>query len=377
MATRPSMQFFQVIKWFPKQVVLLLAALVLISQAVQADESVKQDNTDNLSLTTSWTGGVVPGSTDVALWTNVVTGANSTLLGDDLSWSGIRITNPGGPVTIGGGNALTLGADGVDMGTATADLMLTCGLTLKGQQSWKAADGRTLDVAGGLTRTGAVVDFTGFSGTATLGTVSNDVSGILGPWATAGVGPAMNYVKSTSGLLSAATQTAGTSGTLANVTNATENYFFSAGTTLTTNITANTLRYVGYKTRLYVAGKLVILNGLMDASPRGLIIYGPGTLMIGANRELVVTASQNTSMNNVRIVDNAAGASSLTYSGYNDRRFTIAIGTNTCKTGKLNKTLATKNPAECLQWGFCISNFVYPKCSLKTLVLLCLHMAIT
>src|SRR6266498_1745349 len=84
---------------------------------------VKANNTDNLNLGTSWVGGVVPGAADVALWDATVTGANSTLLGADLTWGTVRVTSPGGLVTIGGSNRLTLtGVNGIDLSTATQDL---------------------------------------------------------------------------------------------------------------------------------------------------------------------------------------------------------------------------------------------------------------
>ena len=138
-----------------------LAAFVLIPTAAHAATRSKQNNTDNLNLASSW--DTLPGPADIAQWTNTVTADNTTSsLGADLSWAGIKIVSPGGLVTINSGNTLTVGTSGIDLSTATQDLTLNCGLTLRnsGQQSWKAAAGRTLNVAGTFTHTGTVVDFT-------------------------------------------------------------------------------------------------------------------------------------------------------------------------------------------------------------------------
>jgi autotransporter-associated beta strand protein len=93
----------------------------------------KANNTDNLNLTSSWVGGVVPGAADLATWDSTVVGANSTLLGADLTWGGISITNPGGLVAIGGTNRLTLsGATGINLSTATQDLTINSDLAASG-----------------------------------------------------------------------------------------------------------------------------------------------------------------------------------------------------------------------------------------------------
>ncbi len=87
----------------------------------------KANNTNALNTTTSWGGGVVPGASDIALWESTVAAANTTTLGADLTWQGIKISttaagggNVGGLVTINGTNTLTLGAaaNDIDLGRA-------------------------------------------------------------------------------------------------------------------------------------------------------------------------------------------------------------------------------------------------------------------
>jgi len=144
----------------------------------------KANNTDPLNVGTSWVGGVVPTATDVALWDSVVTGPNTVNLGGDLSFLGIKITNPGGAVTINTGNTLTLGTSGVNMTTATRDFTINSGLALGGAQTWDfGTSGHRLNVGGvvsGGTAGTSILNITGngttllsgantFSGRATIG----------------------------------------------------------------------------------------------------------------------------------------------------------------------------------------------------------------
>ena len=187
---------------------------------------------------------------------------------------------------------------------------------MQGKQSWKSAAGRTLNVAGTFTRGSAVVDFTSFTATATLGTLANESSGILGPWATTGSTTTLNYVKSTAGVIAAYTgQTAGTAGTLANVTNPVSNYSFAAAATLTGPVTANTLRYTGAAATVANAGFTTTLNGLMHAGTGALTMSGAGNLVIGAKKELVIITNTQATTISSPIVNNSGGASALTYSG--------------------------------------------------------------
>ncbi len=291
----------------------IIAVLGLMPPAAHAATSTKQNNSTALNLAGSW--DTLPGASDIGQWTSTVTSANSPALGADLSWLGLKIVNPGGLVTLAAGNTLTIGASGIDLSTATQNLTLNSGLTLQGQQSWKAAASLTLNVAGTFTSTGATVDFTHFNATATLGTLANDPSGILGSWATTGTTTSLNYVKSTAGAISAfTTQTAANSADLSNVSNPAINYSFGAAATLTAPITANTLRFTG-SGALANAGFATTLNGLMNAGTGTLTTSGAGDLIIGANRELVITANAQATTISNRIVNSTAGASSVTYSG--------------------------------------------------------------
>jgi hypothetical protein len=206
---------------------LALAACGLLAPpTAHAATRIKQNNTTALNDAGSW--DILPGPADIAQWTSTVAADNTTAtLGADLSWAGLKIVDPGGPVTINPGNTLTVGTSGIDLSTATQDLTLNCGLTLRGgKQNWTAAASRTLNVAGTFTRTGNVVDFTNFNASATLSGLANaGTTGILGPWATTGSLTTLNYVKSTAGAISTYTdQTPATPADMSDVTDANVNY---------------------------------------------------------------------------------------------------------------------------------------------------------
>ena len=138
-----------------------IAALCLAGLPGRSQTVIKADNSDNLSLGSSWVGGTAPNAANIAWWESTVTAPESLLLGGDLSWAGIRLTNPGGPITIGAGNTLTLGASGIDLSIATQDMTLANNVQLAAAQTWSVAAGRTLSVSGSisgavaLTKTGA------------------------------------------------------------------------------------------------------------------------------------------------------------------------------------------------------------------------------
>ena len=139
---------------------LALLAIVVCTGTAQATV-LKADNTTDLDLPGSWVGGIVPSSTDVVEWDNTVTGPNTTSKGATLTlmgvatWDGIKISNPGGAVTINASGAsydgdINPGASGIDMSTATQDLTINFSggwLRPNAHQTWTVADGRTLTIS--------------------------------------------------------------------------------------------------------------------------------------------------------------------------------------------------------------------------------------
>ena len=171
---------------------ITLTCLAVLSSAacVHASTIIKTNNTDNLNLTTSWVGGVVPGPLDAAKWDSTVTGANSVALGANTIWGGIIITNPGGPVTITAGNTLTLGPLGIDMSMASQNLTISSGLTLgSGAQRWNVTNGLGLTLNGTFTRSAGATLVNGSSTAAAASqgmvTASPTLENGVLPWATA------------------------------------------------------------------------------------------------------------------------------------------------------------------------------------------------
>lgn len=138
-----------------------------------------------------WTGAVGTSWTDAGNWTTAPTSgaavrfnssatANlATVLNQDFTLAGISMIDPAGPVSIGGANSLTLGAGGLDLSAATADLTVTAPLVLDAAQSWNVASGRTLGVSGTVTGSGNLTVLGD-------GTVSLGASAILPNGAAAG-----------------------------------------------------------------------------------------------------------------------------------------------------------------------------------------------
>ncbi|HEX9048401.1 MAG TPA: hypothetical protein VF988_15345, partial [Verrucomicrobiae bacterium] len=135
----------------------------------RASVIVKTNNATALNLAASWTNNVVPGASDVAQWDATVGNVNNTtnVLGGSMTWSGIKLVNPAGAITIitnPAGGTLTLGAAGIDMSSATADLTLSNNVALQANtvQSWNVPSGRALSLGGAFTRpSGAVMSFSG------------------------------------------------------------------------------------------------------------------------------------------------------------------------------------------------------------------------
>ncbi len=121
----------------------------------------KANNATNLDAGGSWVGGVDPGIYKQAVWNSTVTAANTATLASDQDWAGIKITNPGGLVTINGTATLGLDDSGVDMTTATQNLTVNCPVQLVVPSNWSVATGRTATFNGkisgypGLTLNGA------------------------------------------------------------------------------------------------------------------------------------------------------------------------------------------------------------------------------
>jgi fibronectin-binding autotransporter adhesin len=134
---------------------LVMAGFLVLAAAAasaRAADVTKANNTDALTLGSSWVGGTAPGAGDTIVWDSTVAGANTVPQGGDLSVEGIRIENPGGLVRIEGDAAqtLTVGASGIDLSTATQNLnlaqtsTLAVRLAMGANQIWDVAGNRLI-----------------------------------------------------------------------------------------------------------------------------------------------------------------------------------------------------------------------------------------
>ncbi len=289
-----------------------LVILGLLGALTSSHAVTKADNTTNLNVGTSWTGSVAPGVFDIGQWTSIYSAASAAtplLLGANLSWQGIQVTNPGGAVTIGAGNTLTIGVSGVSMSTATQNLTISSGLTLLANtdQVWNIGSGRTFaQDTGAFTRSaGATLNVQG-SGTVTVASLANDATGIVGAWATFGTGVNTKYAMVSGGAVAGYTGTAAVTAADVTSTAGTVNYDVAAGGTLGAGASVSTLRYTGGVGTISGA---IQTNGLLHAGSGALT--ASGNVTIGASKEFVVNTGNNAVTLSGAIGNNAGGASSL------------------------------------------------------------------
>lgn len=332
---------------------IVIISLSLASHQASAATRVKLDNPDDLFLGSSWFGGFGPGASDVAAWDSTVTSSSSTALGSNLSWGGIAVINPAGNVTVTGANTLTLGASGIDMTSASANLEITSNFTLgAGNQVWNLATDRTLTLSTGIFSrgTGATLNIQGaWTVAASMAGIANDASeagGIIAPWVTVGSGNSTTFGQLSGGNIVA--YTGGTSGSATTIssslTNANSYTITTAGTgAYGVPRTLNTLRNTAGASTLTMGNSTgqinLTVNSILNSGSGLLTIAHGGTntssgIMVGANfgRELVLNAANSGITLSSRIINNTGGASSVTVTGPN---LVTLSGTNSF-TGDLN-----------------------------------------
>lgn len=303
----------------PARILLCLAAGLVLTgppSAVAANR-VKANNASNLNVAASWTNPVaVPGVFDVGVWSNTVTAANAVDLGGDLSFGGIAVFNPGGAVSIGGSNRLTVGVYGIDMTRAVQPLSLApaaVALMTNASVQLNVTNGLTLTFSptNVLRSSGALLVLTN-AGTVATATITNDATGLVGTWARYGAGAATRYATVSGGVLTGYAGTA--AATAADVVDAggATNYDVAAAGVLGAGASFNTLRYTG------AAG---VIGG--DFSANGLLNAGAGALSftsnvtVGADKELVITSPDTTRSVTLSgaVGDNGGGTSGVTIAG--------------------------------------------------------------
>ena len=132
---------------------LIGVSVWFVCGVARATDRIKADNAEPLNAGASWVGGTAPTALDVAVWSNNVAGANSSALTNAATWDGVKVLNPGGPVTVGGTGLLTLdGGAAVDINLtgAAQDLAIEAPLAMTNAAVTDVAAGRTLTIKGPL-----------------------------------------------------------------------------------------------------------------------------------------------------------------------------------------------------------------------------------
>lgn len=105
---------------------------------------------------TNWQDGTLPAAGSNVLFDAAGTTNLDTTLGQDFSIESLTVLDPAGPVGING-NALTLGAGGVDLSSATQDLTIGSAVILPSPQTWAVQADRTLLVTGVVSGAGDLI----------------------------------------------------------------------------------------------------------------------------------------------------------------------------------------------------------------------------
>lgn len=150
-AVRPSR--FHSIRWMNRCVFVFVAGLQALAVPVFAQTTLSKSDTPTMNAAADW-GGTAPGAGYVGQFNGTISASNaaSLVLGGNVTLDGLSFLGTlNGPVTIGGNETLTLGTNGIAMGSANRDVTLNCAVALAGNGTWNVATNRALNVSGTVT----------------------------------------------------------------------------------------------------------------------------------------------------------------------------------------------------------------------------------
>ena len=104
----------------------------------------------------NWSPSGVPAALAPIIFNAASTANLNTVLNQDFSIVSLSVTNPTGPVAIGGANTLTINAGGIDLSAANQDVTITAPVILGLTQTWNVTNTRTLNVGGAITGSGGL-----------------------------------------------------------------------------------------------------------------------------------------------------------------------------------------------------------------------------
>ena len=181
-----------------KQLVRLLTPAFAFVPALNAADVSKANNADALNLTTSWTSGVLPTSSDVAVFDSTVTsivpdatnGFSYMQFPAAASWQGVRVVGAVDKLSVDsfgfGLPGLTIGSAGLDFSAATSGNTFEFfgqAITIGAFQTWNVADGATV-----LFSNGSIARAQGVTLKINLGTTG---TGLINPTTTFGAANAV------------------------------------------------------------------------------------------------------------------------------------------------------------------------------------------
>ncbi|MCR5838668.1 MAG: hypothetical protein K6G94_03435, partial [Kiritimatiellae bacterium] len=158
--------------------IAVTSAILLSAASIDAAEIFKADNNDDLNLTSSWVGGVVPGADDIAQWPLVPTKNMASAIGAPWSVAGIVVTNGSDStaynnytVTINGMDTLTLGSQGLDY-KGKKNLTVNTPISVSADQTWRCQGDGAIIVANAVALNGHNITFSGGNNKQTKGLFS-------------------------------------------------------------------------------------------------------------------------------------------------------------------------------------------------------------
>lgn len=125
--------------------IAVTSAILLSAASIDAAEIFKADNNDDLNLTSSWVGGVVPGADDMIVWRPFTT-TDSVKLGADFSVYGAVLTNNPDVASLNFGekneaSVFTLGAGGLYHDNSGKTTTFFTPVALSADQRWENSRG--------------------------------------------------------------------------------------------------------------------------------------------------------------------------------------------------------------------------------------------
>ena len=255
----------------------------------------------------NWVSGVAPAATDdISFGVNSTNQLNTTL-GTNLSINSLTVLNPSGPVSIGS-NTLTIGAGGIDMSEAAANLTINATVALGVTQRWLiGTSGGTLTLNGALQTDGNFITVTNL-GMATV-MVNGAISGTGG---LIGSGPGIVYLTGSNSYTGGTTLQGGTVsiGSNTNIGGAASAITFNGGLlqitgTAITNLATHNINWTAFNGGLdinSVSNIFTISQNISGAG--GFIKAGIGTLVLSGTN----TYSNGTTVNAGLLIFGATNA---------------------------------------------------------------------